>query len=151
MTRNYSSKTNVIFGSDFFSQDMTYYLQKVNLPSLSINNIEKGSSRFGFKNFDGQTIDYGKLDMEFIVDAKLEVWKDLIKLFQSKCAPETGLGITQDQRGSWVKILDGNNNEILTVTFSNCMIHELGELEYIFNNSGEENMTVKFSLLYDLN
>lgn len=144
-TRNFTHTSNFFFGTTLFGEETLYNIQMCNLPGMQFSHIQI-SRRAVQGNIQGDTLVYNDLNIDIIVDEKLEVWKDIVQSMQRMRDPKTSNG-EQIERMSWLEIHDDNSNKVLRIELSGSMIESLGDLE--FNTTGEDEIislpvTVKY-------
>ena len=144
--RNFTHNSNFLFGSNLFDENTTYAIQTTNLPGIAFNHISVNKSSVqGF--LQGDTTSFNDLNINIIIDEKLEIWKSLFKIFLKMREQDEGTG-TENIKNSWLEIQDDNSNKVLKLYFTNCMISDIGDLE--FNTTDEDEIiTLPVSIKYD--
>lgn len=65
---------------------VTYFCQEVNIPGMSIPNIQVASPMLDY-HVAGNKITYNQFNIRFMVDEKLQSWKNIHDWFRSIAAP----------------------------------------------------------------
>ena len=132
--KNFSHSSSVYFTMTVLGREVTYNVQRVNLPGISFNNIElsKTAQRF-FKQ--GDTPQYNSLTLDIILDENLEIWKEIVSIFQTMTKEGDG-----DQEltefTSYLHIYNEKDQSILRLEFIDCVFQNIGDVE--FDTSGED-------------
>ena len=66
--------------------DVTYFCQEANIPGITLNNIVVNSPMLDF-HAAGNKLQYGQFNIRFMVDEKLQSWKNIHDWFRSIGAP----------------------------------------------------------------
>lgn len=66
--------------------EVTYFCQEVNIPGMSIPNIQVPSPMLDY-HVAGNKITYNQFSIRFMVDEKLQSWKNIHDWFRSMAAP----------------------------------------------------------------
>lgn len=66
--------------------EVTYFCQEVNLPGISLSYIPVSSPMLDY-HVAGNKLTYNNLNVRFMVDEKLESWKNIHSWFRSIAAP----------------------------------------------------------------
>jgi len=143
--RNFSTTSNYQFGTSLFGTETTYAIQSVNLPGISFTHPEVSSGSV-LGHIQGDTAQYNELELNFIIDENLEVWKEIIN-GMIKMRNTEGLG-QQVNCNSFLKILDSNNKEILHLDFTNTLISVISDVEYS-STEEDEIITLPVTITYD--
>jgi len=142
--RNFTHKSNFIFGSNLLDENSIYYVQSTNLPGLSLNHIST-STRSMSLNFQGDTLVFNDLNLNIILDEELNTWKDIVNtIFKMR---KDGVGTLADQT-SWLEIHDDNSNLILKLFFHGSLIESIGDVEYE-SNSEDDILTLPLTIKYN--
>ncbi len=144
---NFNHSSNFKFYYPFL-KDSYFYLQSFNTPSLTLNNINT-SSRQNNLNFQGDTLKYGDLSLNFIVDENLLVYKELINGIKYLKDPLNNNGNLNPNLEAKLFITNDNSTKnILEVTFFNILITEIGELT-LDTKSEDDILTVNARFVFD--
>lgn len=146
--RNLATSTNMIFGSTLFDNE-EYYIRDVNLPGMtfSLPNGYTSPSAFNTSlNLEPDTIDYNPLNVNFLVDEDLQIWKTIIN--KAKMA-SVGLlnDIENDKSTSWIIIKDNNGNTRMKIVYKDCVISDISDMSYS-SGSNDEELTFSVTLMY---
>ncbi len=132
--KNFSHSSSVYFVMDIFGREVTYNVQRVNLPGISFSNIElsKTAQRF-FKQ--GDTPTYNTLSVDIILDENLEIWKEIVSTFQKMTLEGDG-DMYLTEFSSFLHIFDEKDKSILKLDFIDCVLQSIGDVE--FDTTGED-------------
>ena len=146
--RNYAQSSNIqIITKLFEDEDITYYIQSLNIPSIS-NNIIQLNTQFGQLQVLNDVNTYETLDLKLIIDEDLEVYKALLRYCQQRHKPGTLHNSNPEYKDIYLIVYNNNNKELLRLVFKNCFIDSIGSLEYAFNDENNEvitNVLVKYN------
>lgn len=124
---NLAEKTNFIAGSSAF-EHIPFFLSSVNLPEISIDHPEISGGRFSHSiKLPGDTIKYGIVSFEMLIDEELLIYDELYKLVQKNTNPETNTfgDFTFD---FFIEVNDNKGHSVLTFHFDNCRISNISGL-----------------------
>lgn len=124
---NLAEKTNFIAGSSAF-EHIPFFLSSVNLPEISIDHPEISGGRFSHSiKLPGDTIKYGIVSFEMLIDEELLIYDELYKLVQKNTNPETDTfgDFTFD---FFIEVNDNKGHSVLTFHFDNCRISNISGL-----------------------
>lgn len=143
--KNFSNNTDMTFGSDLFSDNAIANMQTMSLPALTFTHPE--IQHGGVSSFlQGESLIYGELDVEFILDDNMTVWKDIVNTM-FKARDQNG-EVEEDPKNAWVSIKKHDGSEVLKLEFSNVRIENIGEVIYD-TRAGNEINTLSVLLKYD--
>jgi len=144
--KNFTHNSNYYFGTTLFTDNVLYNIQQVNLPGVAFSHIKTSKSSVeGF--LTGDTLVFNALNVNIIVDEKLETWQSIMSTIFVMREQDKGLG--SDLEGqAWIVLQDDNGHNILKVTYHSARIESIGDLE--FNSiSEDEIITLDIGLVYD--
>jgi len=146
-SRNFTHNSNFIFNTNLFSdEDVSYYVQEANLPGLGFSHIQVGRQS-SMMNFQGDTLIYNDLTLNFIIDEELKVWKDIIVKMQKMREVYEGTAENIEKSG-YLEIHDDNSKIIIKIEFINLMIESIDDLQFS-TNTEDEIITCSINLKYD--
>lgn len=144
--RNFTHTSNFIFGTNLFSEDVTYYAQTINVPGISFGHIESSTRSVKF-NLQSDTMEFSPLNITLIVDEQLENWKQIFKTLKRMREQDKGTGEKVEEY-LWIEIHDDNSQKILHLDFYGAMLESLGDLT--FNTTSEDEIvTTDIVIKYD--
>ena len=145
-TRSNAFNSNTYFGSTIFGDDVTYQIQQVALPGISMAH-QAEATKVGYIHLQGDIAEYDSIRLTVLVDEKLVVWKELITIMQKYHVPGTNLcnPITGD---SWIEIRDNRNNYLFKLELKNSYIKSIGSVTYATNGDNEI-ITVDVDMVFD--
>ena len=113
--------------------NMTYFCQRVNLPSLSLVEVEQ-PTRFGAKLFKaGDGYNYEDLTIEFIVDENMKNWLEIHDWLRS-CGnvkdTKEFVGLNKYMTSAELFILNSAYRPIRSVVFNNLIPTSIGSLQF---------------------
>tara|TARA_R100001015_G_C4509327_1_gene81479 strand:- start:55 stop:600 length:546 start_codon:yes stop_codon:yes gene_type:complete len=136
---------------------MTYFCQRVNLPSLSLVEVEQ-PTRFGAKLYKaGDGYNYEDLSVEFIVDENMENWLEIYNWLRS-CANMNDTTefepIEKHMSQAELVILNSAYKGIQSVSFENLIPTSIGAIQFDSSTNETEpviaSATFRFSS-YEIN
>lgn len=145
--RNNALSTTSLFTSTLLNKDTYYRVQKVNLPGLSISNIETAMNMGIALNFPGTTVQYQLLTLTLIIDTQLNAWKEIVRYFQRLSTVNEGYNEDLTHM-SLLQIYDSKNNYLFKIEFYGCLLHTLSDLDYDTTGNNEE-FTIQIQIHYD--
>ena len=112
---------------------ITYFCQRVNLPSLSFDSVEQ-PTRFGARLYKaGDAYSYEDLNIDFIVDENMKNWNELYEWLRS-CA---NLEDTSEYENPEIHTTDAEliivnsaKRPIKSISFKNVLPTSLGSLQF---------------------
>jgi len=146
-TRNFTHNSNFTFTTNLFNdEEISYYIQEVNLPGLSFSHIQLGRQS-SLMNVQADTLNYNDLTLNFIMDEDLKVWKDIIKKMQSMREVYEGTA-EEIKKFGYLEIHDDNSRKILKLEFIDIMIESIDDMQYS-TNTDDDIITCSVNLKYD--
>lgn len=144
--RDNGLSTNILFWATFLKDETKYAVQTCELPSVMINH-QQFMNRSGQINLQGDVAEYMPMNITFIIDSKLERWKDIIGVIQTYQTPGTSECNVMEGT-AWVEVQDNSNNYLFRVVLHNTYLKEVGALRY---SSGDDDdiLTLECTLVYD--
>ncbi len=132
--KNFLHNSSVYFMMNIFGRELSYNVQRVNLPGISFSNIElsKTAQRF-YKQ--GDTPSYNTLSVDIIIDENLKIWKELVQTIQMMTIEGNGdMNLTEFT--SYLNIYDEKDQGVLKLSFIDCVIQSISDVE--FETSGDD-------------
>jgi len=145
--RNFSHKSNFIFETNLFGENSTYTIQSCNLPGISLNPVET-SNRGMNLSFQGDTLNYNELNLEFILEEDFSNWTEIINHFDKmrKIGSDTG---NIDEKMSTLFIQNDNQKTLLKLKFFNCKATSISDIDFSSNEDDDEEITFTVTIKYD--
>lgn len=145
-TRNFQRDTQIEFGTRLFGEETTWNIQNIMIPGIDMDSPEtytRGSKAL----IQGDSIEYQELSLTFIIDEEMKVWKELMNyLFENVNTTESTFML--NPADSWITIRDSKGSDILTITYTNSHITNIGSLSY--DSTGEDaELVLDVSIRYD--
>lgn len=138
-----------------------YFCQEANIPGITLNSISVPTPLFDL-TVAGNKLNYTSFDIEFLVDDKLESWKNIHNWFRSIAAPpsfeernqlsnlqspiKNNLRVYSD---CTLTILSNLNNPYLRVNFINMFPISLSEIRFDTKQSAKDTMTARASFAFE--
>lgn len=101
--------------------DVTYFCQEVNIPGISLQNIQTSSPVLDF-HVAGNKLNFSSFSIKFMVDEKVQSWKNIYYWFQSIASPK---GF--DERNTLANIQNAYKQSKLT-SYSDAVLTVLSNL-----------------------
>lgn len=141
--------------------ELTYFCQEVNLPDVSLQAIEQGSP-FARIPLPGDTLDFGDLNVQFLVDSQMANYKALFNWIRGLGFPENNRQYTEQITNSYslnenaaafsdatLTALNNKNLPAGTILFKDCVITSLNTLTFTSTSSDVQylvgNATFKYT------
>lgn len=144
--RDNSLSSNVLFYSTLLGEKTLYSVQQTELPSVDMEH-PRMNTRSGVINVQGDIVEYQPITITFIIDSKLERWKEIMSVMQryhiagtNTCESVTGT--------SWVEIRDNNNNYLFKVVLHESYFKNIGALRYS-SAEDDEVLSLEVTIVYD--
>ena len=143
--KNFSHSSSVYFVMDIFGREVTYNVQRVNLPGISFSNIELAKTAQRFLK-QGDTPTYNTLSVDIILDENLEIWKEIVSTFQKMTIEGDG-DMYLTEFSSFLHIFDEKDKSILKLDFIDCVLQSIGDIEFD-TTSDDEELTLTLTIDY---
>ena len=145
-TVNYAQTTNIMAGSDVFS-NVPFYLQTLSVPGVSFSHPELGG-RLGSKfHLTADNVTYGSLNLTVIMDEDFLVYNELLDLAKSQMDFTTG-SFTDKTFDFWVAVTDSSGHDVMKWTFHNTRLSSIADMQYDYT-SDETSFTLDIELIFD--
>ena len=140
--KNFALNTNITFGTSLFGTDISYSIQSVNLPGLTVGTVDL-PNRYEVLvgKVASRNMDYNDLTMTVICDENLTNWYKLIEIILS----HKGINSKND---AWLKITDNNGRKVLEMSINNIIITSIGDLAYDMTSENTE-LVFELTIKYD--
>ena len=143
--------------------ELNYFLQEVSLPTVTLGTAIQTSSVHDVK-LPGETMEFGTLNIEFLIDEKLSNYLALFGWIQGLGYPEGHQQYTQymnENRNSngfsdnskmvsdcFLMIMDSNNKPLQRFTFVDAFPTSLGALTFRSNNTDVQYLVASLTMEY---
>jgi hypothetical protein len=126
-SRNYSQKSNFMCGTEALDL-LPFYAQSCNIPGINFSIPEIGG-RNGYKlGLSSDTITFGSLSLQIILDENYQIFKDINKIVFDHINVETGT-YAEFSFDFWVEVTDALGKSVMKIEYTNCRIETIGDLE----------------------
>ena len=142
-------------------KDFSYFVQAVNMPGVSIQNIDM-QTPFKTLAFPGSTLAYENLTIEFVVDENMNNYLQIFSWMKGLGFPDSNTqyvqllnesdSLTENSKtvsNARLMINNLHNNTIKTIEFRDVMPESLSSLDFSVNNTDIEyhiaTVTFKYS------
>lgn len=112
--------------------NLEFFAQSVTHPGAQVNAVELGIPRVRSLPVSGDTINYGELTLNLILDEDLSAYKEMQKWLE-ECVYEKGETVNHDVT---VIVLNSNNNSCGKIRYKNAIPTQLGSIEFA-SSSGD--------------
>lgn len=144
--RDNSLSSNVLFYSTLLGENTLYAIQQTELPSINIEHPLM-NTKVGIINMQGDVVEYQPINITFIIDSKLERWKEIIGVFQKY--HKQGTNQCEVLSGTcWVEVRDNNNNYLFRVVLHNSYFKTVGALRYS-SIEDDDVLSLEVTIVYD--
>ena len=127
--------------------NLQFFAQQVQHPSMDINASEQGYRRIGTVVTPGDTISFGTLTMDILMDENMRVYEEMYdwikRLVETNHRQNTGRLYTQnsDSLASYcditVSVLSSHNNILRSFKYVNALPISLGDIAFASTQEGE--------------
>ena len=139
---NLAEQTNFIAGSSAFKH-IPFFLSSVTIPEISLDHPEVSGGRFSHNlKLAGDTLKYGTLSFEMLIDENLLIYDEIYNLIKSNTNPETNT-FGDFQFDFFIEMNDNKGHSVLVFNFDNCRISTLGSLNL---ETSDDNPYYKLSM-----
>lgn len=124
---NLAERTNFIAGSSAFKH-IPFFISSITIPEISIEHPEVSGGRFSHNlKLAGDTIKYGTLSFEMLIDENLLIYDEIYNLIKSNTNPDNGT-FGDFMFDFFVEMNDNKGHSVLVFNFDNCRISSVGSL-----------------------
>ncbi len=145
---SYSTESNIIFGSTAL-QNIWWNAQTFQLPSISLSPPQVNTRAGALINLAGDTVDFGDLSIDLILDKEWRVFDELYAHFVKRLNVETGKFIKYGQFDLWVEFFDGEGNSQKKFWFYNCRMTSFGDLSLTTQGTEDDLNVLNVSFVFD--
>jgi hypothetical protein len=144
--------------------DTQYFLQSVNLPGITGNQIPMSSPGLDYF-LAGNKMSYSNLTITFLLDEEMLAWRNIHKWFRSFASPEgtnerNSLASVQNSKNTKnhemnaysdgsLNILTNLNNSNIRIDFYNMFPISMSDVEFDTRKSAEETMTCEATFVFE--
>ena len=144
--RDNSLTSNVLFYSTLLGEKTLYAVQQTELPSVDADH-QKLNTKMGGINFQADVVEYQPLMITFIIDSRLNRWREIMGVIQKYQTPGTNQ-CTAVQGTSWIEVRNNNNDYLFRVVLHDSMIRTVGALRYS-SNEDDDILSLDVTFVYD--
>ena len=137
-----------MFGSDQLP-NVWVNAQTFQLPSISLTPPQINSRSGALVGLASDTVDYGDLSMDLILDKEWKVWDDLYRFFIQELDVEKGIFLKQKKLDIWIEYFDGSGKSKKKFFFYNCRLLNFGEVQSSTMDSDDTLNTLNIGFLFD--
>ena len=132
-----------------------YFCQSVNLPGVSLGEVNRATPFLDMYS-PGTKLSYELLNVEFILDEKLQGWKNLYDWFLTMADPDgfekrDGSRELQNNKhlsDATLSILSGLNNPLIRIHYTNVFPLSISDIKFDSTQSADTIMTATATLRY---
>lgn len=144
---NLAERSSFYAGSPQFKH-VPFFITSISLPEISLDHPEISGGRFSHSiKLAGDTIRYGTLSLEMLVDEDLLIYDELYKLVINNTNPESNT-FGDFSFEFFVEINDNKGNTSVVFDFFNCRISSLGALE-LETTDDHTNYRISVDIMFD--
>lgn len=124
---NLAERSNFIAGSSQFKH-IPFFITSVNIPDITIDHPEVSGGRFSHNlKLPGDTIRYGILSFEMLVDEDLLIYEELYNLLEANTNAENNT-FGDFSFDFFIEVNNNKGNSVMVFDFENCRINNIGSL-----------------------
>jgi hypothetical protein len=135
---------------------VVYFCQSVNIPSIKLGEVIRATPFLDMYS-PGTKLDYGLLDIEFVIDEEMKSWKNLYDWFISIADPDgfekrtykEELQRSEHFSDATLTVLSNLNNPLIRINFRNLFPITLGDINFDTKSSADNIITVSASFRYE--
>ena len=135
--------------------DTQYFCQSVNIPSISLGEVDRVTPFLDMYS-PGTKLKYDPLEISFIIDEKLQSWKNLYDWFISIADPDGFGGRRNGQElqkqkyfsDAVLTLLNGLNNPVARIEFANVFPLTMSSIDFDTRLSADTVVTCNASFRY---
>lgn len=146
-----STKTTnyfMVFGSDRL-KDLKYYLQQMNLPGISMSDINM-KTKIRNQFIVGGDLEFDPITLKLLIDEDFSNYLALVDELKTYKDTVTGI-INPKQFNSTMFITSNKGNPIIEFYFEDCMITNIDDQDFDDGSENDDvlsvNVTIKYSNL----
>lgn len=132
-----------------------FFCQEVNIPGVSLGEVDRVTPFLDMFS-PGTKLKYDPLDVEFIVDAQLQSWKDIYNWFTSIADPDgfEGRRISREIQNNTnfsdatLTVLSALNNPVVRIEYINCFPLTLSDIRFDTKSSADNIITCRATFRY---
>jgi len=132
-----------------------YFCQTVNLPGVSLGEVNRATPFLDMYS-PGTKLTYEPLQIEFILDEKLQGWKNLYDWFLTMADPDgfekrdgsRELQTNKHFSDATLSILSGLNNPLIRIQYTNLFPLSISDIRFNSTQSADTIMTATASFRY---
>jgi hypothetical protein len=132
-----------------------YFCQTVNLPGVSLGEVSRATPFLDMYS-PGTKLTYEPLQIEFILDEKLQGWKNLYDWFLTMADPDgfekrdgsRELQTNKHFSDATLSILSGLNNPLIRIQYTNLFPLSISDIRFDSTQSADTIMTATASFRY---
>ena len=132
-----------------------YFCQSVNLPGVSLGEVNRATPFLDMYS-PGTKLSYELLNVEFILDEKLQGWKNLYDWFLTMADPDgfekrDGSRELQNNKhlsDATLSILSGLNNPLIRIHYTNVFPLSISDIKFDSTQSADTIMTATATFRY---
>lgn len=139
---NLAEQTNFIAGSSAFKH-IPFFLSSITVPEMSVDHPEISGGRFSHNiKLAGDTIKYGTLSFEMLIDENLLIYDEIYNLIKSNTNPDNNT-FGDFMFDFFIEMNDNKGHSVLVFHFDNCRISSIGSLNL---ETSDDNPYYKLSM-----
>ena len=147
-TNSFSTKSNIIFGSTSL-KDVFWYVQRFPIPEIQMDGIRTNSRAGSRLYLPADTVTFGPLMLDVIVDKDMVVYDTLYAHFVKRLNIDTGSFDKSGYFDIWVQVNDGEGNAIRKFTFEKARLTNFGGLEFDSTDEGDSEQIIQLTFEYN--
>mgnify|MGYP000082153059 FL=1 len=126
--------------------NIQFFAQQIQHPSMDLNPVEQSYRRIGAVSLPGDTLSFGTLEMDVLMDEKMNVYQEIYewmeRLVETKHRANTGrLYGDPDTLSTYcdirVSVLSSHNNVSRVLKYVNAMPSSLGNITFASTQEGQ--------------
>lgn len=147
-SNSFSTNTNIQFGS-LDMPNIWWNAQAFSLPDITLSPPQINNRSGALVNLGPDTVDYGELNVELILDKEWVVYDEVYAYFLDRLNVETGEFIKEGTFELWIQMYDGKGKPIKKFNFYKCRLTSIGGLDFNSSDTEDTLNVLNLSFVFD--
>ncbi len=145
---SFSTNTNIQFGSSEM-KTMWWQAQTFQLPIITLSPPQINSRSGALINLASDTVDYGDLSVDLILDKEWVAYDELYQHFIKRLNVETGNFEQFEQFDVWIEVFDGEGKSVKKFWFYNCRLTSFGDINFSVYDTEDQLNVLNMTFVFD--
>lgn len=145
---SFTTATNIQFGSTEMP-GVWWNAQTFSLPAMSLAPPQINNRSGALINLASDTVDYGELSIQVILDKEWKVYDELYIHFIKRLNVETGTFVKEGTFDMWIQMFDGQGNPRKKFDFHKCRLTSFGQLDFDVGDAEDTQNVFEMTFVFD--